>query len=106
MAHVCALSRDSTFPVDGAILPGGGSVVKMLEFAIGQYVSLCLYLHLAPLRTITLLCFSPPEAVIGKPSQDLLKTILATYNLDASRTCMVRLLPPALPPGWPGPLTN
>lgn len=35
---MCVFSRDSTFPVDGAILPGGGSLVKMLEFAIGQYV--------------------------------------------------------------------
>ncbi|RLN31570.1 hypothetical protein BBJ28_00009056 [Nothophytophthora sp. Chile5] len=31
----------------------------------------------------------PPEAVCGKPSQDLLKTIMSTYNLDPSRTCMV-----------------
>ncbi|RLN92535.1 hypothetical protein BBJ28_00009076 [Nothophytophthora sp. Chile5] len=37
---------------------------------------------------------SPPEAVCGKPSQDLLKTIMSTYNLDPSRTCMVRS-PPA-----------
>lgn len=28
--------------------------------------------------------------MIGKPSQDLLKTILATYNLNPARTCMVR----------------
>jgi ribonucleotide monophosphatase NagD (HAD superfamily) len=27
--------------------------------------------------------------VVGKPSQDLLKTILATYNLNPLRTCMV-----------------
>jgi ribonucleotide monophosphatase NagD (HAD superfamily) len=27
--------------------------------------------------------------VVGKPSQDLLKTILATYGLDPERTCMV-----------------
>ena len=32
---------------------------------------------------------SPPEAVCGKPSQDLLQTIIATYKLDPSRTCMV-----------------
>ncbi|TYZ65420.1 hypothetical protein PybrP1_002497 [[Pythium] brassicae (nom. inval.)] len=58
---------DSTFPVDGAILPGGGTLVKTIECAVGH----------------------PPEAVIGKPSQDLLKTILSTYNLDPARTCMV-----------------
>ncbi|KAF1315703.1 4-nitrophenylphosphatase, partial [Globisporangium splendens] len=58
---------DPTFPVDGAILPGGGTLVKTIESAVGH----------------------PPEAVIGKPSQDLLKTILTTYGLDSSRTCMV-----------------
>ncbi|KAF4323700.1 hypothetical protein BBI17_001004 [Phytophthora kernoviae] len=58
---------DQTFPTDGAIIPGGGSLVTMLEAAIGR----------------------PPEAVCGKPSQDLLQTILATYKLDPSRTCMV-----------------
>ncbi|CEG49512.1 2-phosphoglycolate phosphatase [Plasmopara halstedii] len=58
---------DSTYPADGAIVPGGGSLVRMLECAIGH----------------------PPEAVCGKPSQDLLQTIIATYNLDPARTCMV-----------------
>ncbi|KAJ0406846.1 hypothetical protein P43SY_008868 [Pythium insidiosum] len=65
--HFIGTNPDQTFPVDGAILPGGGSLVKFLECAIGH----------------------PPEAIIGKPSQDLLKTILATYGLNASRTCMV-----------------
>jgi phosphoglycolate/pyridoxal phosphate phosphatase family enzyme len=58
---------DPTFPVDGAILPGGGTLVKTIECAVGR----------------------APEAVVGKPSQDLLKTVLATYNLDPARTCMV-----------------
>ncbi|RQM12223.1 hypothetical protein KXD40_002117 [Peronospora effusa] len=66
-AVVCGLDRDSTFPTDGAIIPGGGSLVRMLECAIGY----------------------PPEAICGKPSQDLLQTIIATYKLDPSRTCMV-----------------
>lgn len=58
---------DQTFPTDGAIIPGGGSLVTMLEAAIGR----------------------APDAVCGKPSQDLLQTVLKTYNLDPSRTCMV-----------------
>lgn len=58
---------DQTFPVDGAILPGGGTLVKFIETATSR----------------------PPEAIVGKPSQDLLKTILSTYGLTSSRTCMV-----------------
>lgn len=37
---VCYSGRDSTFPVDGAILPGGGTLVKTIECAVGQYVEL------------------------------------------------------------------
>ncbi|TDH64993.1 uncharacterized protein CCR75_000215 [Bremia lactucae] len=65
--HFIGTNPDSTYPTDGAIIPGGGSLVHMLECAIGH----------------------PPEAVCGKPSQDLLQTIIATYNLEPSRTCMV-----------------
>ncbi|CAI5715305.1 unnamed protein product [Hyaloperonospora brassicae] len=65
--HFIATNPDSTYPTDGAVVPGGGSLVHMLECAIGH----------------------PPEAVCGKPSQDLLQTIVATYKLDPSRTCMV-----------------
>ncbi|RMX63177.1 hypothetical protein DD238_005872 [Peronospora effusa] len=65
--HFIGTNPDSTFPTDGAIIPGGGSLVRMLECAIGY----------------------PPEAICGKPSQDLLQTIIATYKLDPSRTCMV-----------------
>ncbi|CAH0477451.1 unnamed protein product [Peronospora belbahrii] len=65
--HFIGTNPDSTYPTDGAIVPGGGSLVHMLEFAIGH----------------------PPEAVCGKPSQDLLQTIITTYKLNPSRTCMV-----------------
>ncbi|ETI40225.1 hypothetical protein F441_16377 [Phytophthora nicotianae CJ01A1] len=65
--HFIGTNPDSTYPTDGAIIPGGGSLVHMLECSIGH----------------------PPEAVCGKPSQDLLQTIVATYKLDPSRTCMV-----------------
>ncbi|KAI9908061.1 hypothetical protein PsorP6_004442 [Peronosclerospora sorghi] len=66
-AVVCGLDRDTTYPVDGAIIPGGGSLVHMLECAIGH----------------------PPEAICGKPSQDLLQTVVANYSLEPARTCMV-----------------
>ncbi|OQS02091.1 4-nitrophenylphosphatase [Thraustotheca clavata] len=62
-----ATNTDATFPVDGAILPGGGSCVAALATAVGRQ----------------------PDAVIGKPSQVLLQTILSTHNLDPARTCMV-----------------
>lgn len=65
--HFIGTNPDPTYPADGAIIPGGGSLIHMLECTIGR----------------------PPEAVCGKPSQDLLQTIIATYNLEPSRTCMV-----------------
>ncbi|TMW60886.1 hypothetical protein Poli38472_000928 [Pythium oligandrum] len=58
---------DPTFPVDGAILPAGGSLIKFVECAAGR----------------------APEAIVGKPSQDLLRTILTSFNLDPAKTCMV-----------------
>lgn len=61
MAHArVSSSRDSTFPVDGAILPGGGSLVKMLEFAIGQYVSLSASPCSSAGQSLTLLFSSVP----------------------------------------------
>ncbi|TMW60887.1 hypothetical protein Poli38472_000929 [Pythium oligandrum] len=62
-----ATNPDQTYPLDGAITPGGGCFVQFIEAAVGH----------------------PPEAVIGKPSQDLLQTVLSTFNLDPARTCMV-----------------
>ncbi|EQC32560.1 hypothetical protein SDRG_09879 [Saprolegnia diclina VS20] len=62
-----ATNTDPTFPVDGAVLPGGGTCVAALATAVGR----------------------APDAVIGKPSQALLQTILSTHNLDPARTCMV-----------------
>ncbi|KAF0728072.1 hypothetical protein AaE_009473 [Aphanomyces astaci] len=61
------VSSDPTFPTDGAILPGGGACVAALQTAVGR----------------------EPDAIIGKPNQALLQTILSTHSLDPSRTCMV-----------------
>ncbi|RHY70935.1 hypothetical protein DYB34_001494 [Aphanomyces astaci] len=66
-AVVIGLDRDPTYPTDGAILPGGGACVAALQTAVGR----------------------EPDAIIGKPNQALLQTILSTHSLDPSRTCMV-----------------
>ncbi|RQM23147.1 hypothetical protein B5M09_004572 [Aphanomyces astaci] len=65
-AVVIGLDRDPTYPTDGAILPGGGACVAALQTAVGR----------------------EPDAIIGKPNQALLQTILSTHSLDPSRTCM------------------
>ncbi|ETV67206.1 hypothetical protein H257_16584 [Aphanomyces astaci] len=62
-----ATNNDPTYPTDGAILPGGGACVAALQTAVGR----------------------EPDAIIGKPNQALLQTILSTHSLDPSRTCMV-----------------
>nr|CCA16472.1 4nitrophenylphosphatase putative [Albugo laibachii Nc14] len=62
-----ATNLDPTYPVDDAFLPGGGSVVKFMETAIGR----------------------PPDAVIGKPSQDFLKRIVEMHSLQIAKTCMI-----------------
>ncbi|CAK4728645.1 unnamed protein product [Aphanomyces euteiches] len=66
-AVVIGLDRDPTYPTDGAILPGGGSCVAALATAVGRQ----------------------PDAIIGKPNQALLQTILSTHGLNPARTCMV-----------------
>jgi ribonucleotide monophosphatase NagD (HAD superfamily) len=80
---------DQTFPVDGAIIPGGGSMIHLIECATSKYVNV--FMRLLSNYDRLMRCTSrTPEAVVGKPSQDLLNTIVSTYNLDRSRTCMVR----------------
>ncbi|KAF0688091.1 Aste57867_20252 [Aphanomyces stellatus] len=62
-----ATNNDPTYPTDGAILPGGGSCVAALATAVGR----------------------EPDAIVGKPNQALLQTILTTHGLNPTRTCMV-----------------
>jgi 4-nitrophenyl phosphatase len=62
-----ATNPDNTFPGSGGrILPGGGTMVKMLEY-----------------------CSQKTPIVVGKPSQWFLDQIISTYNLDRTRTLMV-----------------
>lgn len=34
----CFHHSDQTFPIDGAIIPGGGSMIGLIECATSQYV--------------------------------------------------------------------
>lgn len=62
-----ATNPDNTFPSHGGrILPGGGTMVKMVEY-----------------------CSQKTPVVVGKPSQWFLEQVIDTYKLDRSRTLMV-----------------
>jgi len=62
-----ATNPDNTFPsAGGRILPGGGTMVKMVEY-----------------------CSQKTPVIVGKPSQWFLDEIIETYKLDRSRTLMV-----------------
>lgn len=62
-----ATNPDNTFPSSGGrILPGGGTVVKMVEY-----------------------CSHRKPIIVGKPSQWFLDQVIETYNLDRNRTLMV-----------------
>lgn len=62
-----ATNPDNTYPAAGGrILPGGGAVVKMIEYAAQK-----------------------TPVVVGKPSQWFLDQIIESYKLDRNRTLMV-----------------
>lgn len=62
-----ATNTDSSFPGEGGVLiPGGGSIVKMIECASDR-----------------------KSTVVGKPSQWFLNKIIDELSLDRSRTVMV-----------------
>lgn len=62
-----ATNPDNTFPSHGGrILPGGGTMVKMVEY-----------------------CSQKTPVVVGKPSQWFLDEIIENYNFDRQRTLMV-----------------
>lgn len=62
-----ATNSDAAYPANGCLLPGAGAMVSALETASGR----------------------PADVSIGKPSQDLLSTVMTKYNLCPSRTCMI-----------------
>jgi 4-nitrophenyl phosphatase len=65
-AKFIATNCDATYPTESGIMPGGGSIVKAIEFASG----------VKPL-------------VIGKPNLYMLKTILKITNISHQNTYLV-----------------
>lgn len=65
--HFILTNGDTTYPTDGAILPGAGSIASPIIKALKR----------------------DPDVILGKPAQNMLETIFAEYNLDPKRTCMV-----------------
>lgn len=62
-----ATNPDETLPTEIGELPGGGTMVKMMETCYGK----------------------PPVAVCGKPAPLLLNLILNKYQMDNTKTIMV-----------------
>lgn len=65
-AQFIATNRDATFPVEGGVVPGAGSIVSAIETASG----------------------SVPVSM-GKPEPTMLLEILATYNLQPGEAAII-----------------
>ncbi|KAJ3336537.1 Fe(2+) transporter [Gonapodya sp. JEL0774] len=65
--HFLATNEDRTYPISGSIYPGTGSLLAALIHSVNRR----------------------PDAVLGKPSQNMMNTILERFHLDPSKTCMV-----------------
>ncbi|KAI8372044.1 HAD-like domain-containing protein [Choanephora cucurbitarum] len=65
--HFIVTNEDSTFPQHGAFYPGAGSIAAPIITALGRR----------------------PDAVLGKPAQNMLEAIFAEYKLDPKKTCMI-----------------
>ncbi|KXS20095.1 4-nitrophenylphosphatase [Gonapodya prolifera JEL478] len=65
--HFLATNEDRTYPISGSIYPGTGSLLAALIHSVNRR----------------------PDAVLGKPSQNMMNTILERFHLDPARTCMV-----------------
>lgn len=64
--HFVGTNVDATFPDNGHILPGAGSMVETLAFASGRRPTYC-----------------------GKPNANMLNSVISALNLDRSKCCMV-----------------
>lgn len=62
-----ATNTDATYPLNGRLFPGTGTMVRALQTAVGR----------------------EPDLVFGKPNQLLLRCIEEKFHLDAERCCMV-----------------
>lgn len=61
-----ATNMDPTFPTNGQLLPGAGTIVTTLRYSSGR-----------------------EPVVLGKPSQAMMDCIKAKFHFDPSRACMV-----------------
>jgi ribonucleotide monophosphatase NagD (HAD superfamily) len=64
--HFIATNEDSTYPLNGTLYPGTGSVISPLVNSTKR-----------------------TPVVVGKPNLSALESIKELYNLDLTRTCMV-----------------
>ncbi|ORX47527.1 2-phosphoglycolate phosphatase [Hesseltinella vesiculosa] len=62
-----ATNGDTTFPIHGSLFPGAGAIQAPLVTALNRQ----------------------PDAVLGKPAQNMMEAIFAQYDFDKSRTVMV-----------------
>ncbi|KAI8584723.1 hypothetical protein K450DRAFT_217692 [Umbelopsis ramanniana AG] len=60
-------NADSTFPTHGTLFPGAGAIASPLITALER----------------------KPDAILGKPAQNMLEAILAEYSLDPTKSCMI-----------------
>ncbi|KAL1916073.1 uncharacterized protein VTP21DRAFT_6077 [Calcarisporiella thermophila] len=60
-------NNDTTYPANGTIFPGTGSIVSPLITSLNRQ----------------------PDAVLGKPNQSMMDCIKAKYDIDPQTTCMV-----------------
>ncbi|KAG2217025.1 hypothetical protein INT45_011576 [Circinella minor] len=58
---------DTTFPTNGMIVPGAGSIAMPIIKALNR----------------------EPEAILGKPALNMMETIFAEYNLQPCKTVMI-----------------
>ncbi|KAI9474154.1 MAG: HAD-like domain-containing protein [Benjaminiella poitrasii] len=65
--HFIVTNEDSTYPQYGSFYPGAGSIAAPLITALGRR----------------------PDAVLGKPAQNMLEAIFAEYGLDPKKTVMI-----------------
>lgn len=65
--HFIVTNEDTTFPQHGDFYPGAGAIAAPIIAALGRR----------------------PDAVLGKPAQNMLEAIYAEYSLDPKKTCMI-----------------
>ncbi|KAI9484716.1 HAD-like domain-containing protein [Zychaea mexicana] len=65
--HFILTNGDTTFPTHGSIVPGAGSIAAPITKALNR----------------------GPDAVLGKPAQNMMEAIFAEYDLKPCKTVMI-----------------